>query len=66
MLAAEGFKKPDTKMIEILVAENNVASRAVATRVGAKLTDVRFGLIVLASGPINTAIYHLHRPHQVA
>ncbi|CCG86266.1 GNAT family N-acetyltransferase [Erwinia piriflorinigrans] len=65
-LAAEGFKKPDTKMIEILVAENNVASRTVATRVGAKLIDIRFGLIVLASGPINTAIYHLHRPHQMA
>ncbi|CAO97696.1 GNAT family N-acetyltransferase [Erwinia tasmaniensis] len=66
MLAAKAFMQRKAETIEILIAESNHASRAVATRVGAKLIDVRFGLIVLASGPIDTAIYHLHRPHQVA
>ncbi|MTD28434.1 GNAT family N-acetyltransferase [Erwinia sorbitola] len=64
MIITEAFQQPDIDVIEILAAENNFASRAVATSVGAELIAVRFGLIVLESGPINTAIYHLHRPRQ--
>ena len=65
-IAAQAFEQPDIDVIEILAAESNIASRAVATRVGAELIAIRYGLIVLKSGPINTAIYRLYRPHQVA
>lgn len=64
LIAARAFEQPDIDLIEILAGENNIASRAVATSVGAELVAVRYGLIVLDSGPINTAIYRLHRPHQ--
>ncbi|QHM74432.1 hypothetical protein C7M52_00362 [Mixta theicola] len=61
LLAQEGFRHPDINTIEILVAENNVASRAVARSCGAHLSEMRYGLIVLADGPVMTAIYHLRR-----
>ncbi len=57
-----GFARPDVEVIEILAAEKNHASRAVAARCGAKFIDMRYGLIILESGPVNTAIYHFHRP----
>ncbi|WP_075183564.1 GNAT family N-acetyltransferase [Pantoea sp. 1.19] len=47
--------------LEILVAEQNLASRRVAEKSGARLVGMRFGLIVLDSGPVNTAVYHLSR-----
>lgn len=56
-----GFQRPDVEVIEILAAENNLASRAVAERCGAQFIDCRYGLIVLENGPVNTAIYHIHR-----
>lgn len=60
-LAASAFRQPETDKIEILVAEENAPSRAVAEKVGAERIAIRYGLIVLESGPVNTVIYHLHR-----
>jgi len=60
-LAHEGFRRPAIKTIEILAAENNYASRAVALSSGAHFIDFRYGLIVLTEGPVNAAIYHLRR-----
>jgi ribosomal-protein-serine acetyltransferase len=62
LLLARGFARPEINAIEILAAEENHASRAVAERCGARFIDMRYGLIVLESGPVNTAIYHVHRP----
>jgi len=62
LLLKMGFARPEVKVIEILAAEENHASRAVAARCGAKFIDIRYGLIILESGPVNTAIYHFHRP----
>ena len=60
-LATEIFAQRNIDVLEILIAEENTASRAVALKVGAKEMDVRYGLIVLDDGPVNTVIYHLHR-----
>ena len=60
-LAGEGFHRPDIKTIEIIAAENNHASRAVALSCGAHFIELRYGLIVLADGPVSAAIYHLRR-----
>lgn len=60
-LVHEGFSQPEIKTIEILAAEENYASRAVALSCGAHFIDLRYGLIVLAEGPVNAAIYHLRR-----
>lgn len=65
-IASQAFEQTDIDVIEILAAESNIASRAVATRAGAELIALRYGLIVLQSGPVNTAIYRLYRTHQVA
>lgn len=65
-IISEAFQQPDIDVIEILAGENNIASRAVALSAGAELLAIRYGLIVLESGPINTAIYRLYRPHQAA
>ncbi|MCG7390193.1 GNAT family N-acetyltransferase [Pantoea sp. ACRSB] len=62
LLLEMGFARPEIKVIEILAAEENHASRAVAARCGARFIDMRYGLIILESGPVNTAIYHVHRP----
>ncbi|MFH8135664.1 GNAT family N-acetyltransferase [Pantoea osteomyelitidis] len=62
-LVALGFQRPGVELIEILAAEENCASRAVAERCGAQFIDCRYGLIILESGPVNTAIYHIHRHH---
>jgi ribosomal-protein-serine acetyltransferase len=56
-----GFQIPGLKTLEILAAADNLASRAVAERCGFSFVDYRYGLIVLESGPVNTAIYHLTR-----
>ncbi len=61
LLAQRAFQRAEINTIEILAAESNIASRAVAVASGAELVDMRYGLIVLTSGPVNTAIYHLHR-----
>lgn len=61
-LAALAFSQPDITAIEILAAEENIASRSVAVSAGAELIALRFGLIVLDSGPVNTAVYRLFRP----
>lgn len=66
LLLEMGFARPEIKIIEILAAEENRASRAVAERCGARFIDMRYGLIVLESGPVNTAIYHLRRPEAQA
>ncbi|KNC08008.1 GNAT family N-acetyltransferase [Pantoea sp. BIGb0393] len=57
-----GFQHPHINQLEILAAEENHASRAVALRSGFSFVDYRYGLIVLANGAVNTAIYHLKRP----
>lgn len=57
-----GFSRPETRLIEILAAEDNVASRAVAEKCGGQFIGCRYGLIVLEEGPVNTAIYHFQRP----
>jgi len=51
-----------TETVEILAVAENVASRRVAEKCGASLIDIKHGLIVLDSGPAETAIYHFHRP----
>lgn len=56
-----GFQSHQLKILEILAAADNLASRAVAERSGFSFVDYRYGLIVLESGPVNTAIYHLKR-----
>lgn len=60
-LAREGFRRPEINIIEILAAENNHASRAVALSCGARLIGLRYGLIVMEQGPVTAAIYHLRR-----
>lgn len=57
-----GFQYPHINQLEILAAEENYASRAVALRSGFTLVDYCFGLIILESGAVNAAIYHLQRP----
>lgn len=57
-----GFKHEHINQLEILAAEENHASRAVALRSGFTFIDCRYGLIVLESGAVNTAIYRLKRP----
>jgi RimJ/RimL family protein N-acetyltransferase len=59
-----GFERPAVKTIEILAAEANTASRRVAEKCGGRFVDYRYGLIILDSGPVNTAIYHFHRPQK--
>ncbi|MXP49608.1 GNAT family N-acetyltransferase [Pantoea sp. Eser] len=57
-----GFSRPETRGIEILAAEENLASRAVAEKCGDTFIGCRYGLIVLENGAVNTAIYHFPRP----
>ncbi|MGC0941967.1 GNAT family N-acetyltransferase [Pantoea agglomerans] len=57
-----GFSRPETRVIEILAAEDNLASRGVAEKCGGQFIGCRYGLIVLEEGPVNTAIYHFQRP----
>lgn len=58
------WQSPERKVVEILAVEENVASRGVAVRCGAEFKGIKYGLIVLDSGPVNTAIYHFHRQAQ--
>ncbi|YCH32585.1 GNAT family N-acetyltransferase [Erwinia sp. D4-22] len=60
-LARAGFRRPEINIIEILAAEDNHASRAVALSCGARLIGLRYGLIVMDKGPVTAAIYHLRR-----
>ncbi|ALV91300.1 MULTISPECIES: GNAT family N-acetyltransferase [Pantoea] len=62
LLVNFGFQHLDIPLLEIVAAEENHASRAVALRSGFEFIDYRYGLIVLDSGPVNSAIYHLKRP----
>jgi len=57
-----GFSRPETQVIEILAAEENLPSRGVAEKCGGQFIGCRYGLIVLKEGPVNTAIYHFQRP----
>ncbi|MGK3144604.1 GNAT family N-acetyltransferase [Pantoea sp. C2G6] len=56
-----GFSRPGSRGVEILAAENNLASRAVAEKCGGQFIGCRYGLIVLKEGPVNSAIYHFQR-----
>lgn len=56
------WQRPEREIVEILAVEDNVASRRVATRCGARFMGIAYGLIVLDSGPVNTAVYHFRRP----
>ncbi len=56
------WQSPEREIVEILAVEGNTASRRVAEKCGAKFIGIQYGLIVLDSGPVNTAIYHFHRP----
>ena len=62
LLVDFGFQHLNIPLLEIVAAEENHASRAVALRSGFEFIDYRYGLIVLDSGPVNSAIYHLKRP----
>lgn len=55
------FRQPGIDKVEIHAAEENHASRRVASKCGGELIAILYGLIVLGSGPVNTAIYHLSR-----
>lgn len=61
-LADLAWQTPERDIVEILAVEENTASRRVAEKCGAEFIGIQHGLIVLDSGPVNTAIYHLHRP----
>ena len=56
------WQSPERDIVEILAVEENTASRRVAEKCGAEFIGIQHGLIVLESGPVNTAIYHFHRP----
>ncbi|KAB8308243.1 N-acetyltransferase [Erwinia endophytica] len=56
------WQSPERDIVEILAAEENAASRRVATKCGADFIGIQYGLIMLDSGPVNTAIYHFRRP----
>ena len=47
--------------VEILAVAENMASRRVAEKCGAAFMGIKHGLIVLDSGPADTAIYRFHR-----
>ncbi|MGB9095931.1 GNAT family N-acetyltransferase [Erwinia sp.] len=55
------WQSPEREIVEILAVEENTASRGVATKCGAEFIGVKYGLVVLDDGPVNTAIYHFHR-----
>lgn len=56
------WQSPERDTVEILAVEENAASRRVAVKCGAEFIGIQHGLIVLDSGPVNTAIYHFRRP----
>lgn len=62
LLLKSGFNRPEINVIEILAAEENRASRKVAEKCGGHFIGCRYGLIILDSRPVNTAIYHFSRP----
>ncbi len=61
-LVEMAWQSPERKIVEILAVEENTASRRVAIKSGAEFIGIRHGLIVLKSGPVNTAVYHIKRP----
>lgn len=56
------WQSPGRNRVEILAVEENAASRRVATKCGADFMGIQHGLIVLDSGPVNTAVYQFLRP----
>ncbi|WP_428943862.1 GNAT family N-acetyltransferase [Pantoea sp. FN060301] len=56
------WQSPERDTVEILAVEENIASRGVAMRCGAEFKGIQYGLVVLDSGPVNTAVYHFYRP----
>ncbi|EXU74902.1 GNAT family N-acetyltransferase [Erwinia mallotivora] len=61
-LVEMAWQSPQRDTVEILAAEENIASRRVALKCGADFIGIQYGLIVLNTGPVNTAIYHIRRP----
>lgn len=57
------WQRPERDVVEILAVEDNIASRGVALKCGAQFVGIQHGLIVLNSGPVNTAVYHFLRPN---
>lgn len=55
------WQSPERDTVEILAVEENAASRRVAIKCGADFIGIQHGLIVLESGPVNTAVYHFRR-----
>ncbi|MGE9551411.1 GNAT family N-acetyltransferase [Erwinia amylovora] len=55
------WQSPERETVEILAVEDNAASRRVAVKCGADFIGIQHGLIVLDSGPVNTAVYHFRR-----
>ncbi|MBV4368919.1 GNAT family N-acetyltransferase [Erwinia sp. BNK-24-b] len=55
------WQSQERETVEILAVAENIASRRVAEKCGGEFVGIRHGLIVLASGPVDTAIYHFHR-----
>lgn len=56
-----GFSRSGVHTIEVLAAEENHASRAVAACCGGKLVGTYYGLSMLADRPVNTSVYHFYR-----
>ena len=61
-LVEMAWQRPERDRVEILAVEENTASRRVAEKCGAEFMGIQHGLIVSDTGPVNTAIYHFHRP----
>lgn len=55
------WRSPERDTVEILAVAENVASRGVAEKCGAEFKGIKYGLIVLDSGPVDTAVYHFYR-----
>lgn len=55
------WQSPERDTVEILAVAENAASRRVAEKCGAEFKGIKYGLIVLDSGPADTAIYHFYR-----
>ena len=55
------WQSPERDTVEILAVAENAASRGVAEKCGAEFKGIKYGLIVLDSGPADTAVYHFYR-----
>ncbi|WP_380183782.1 GNAT family N-acetyltransferase [Kalamiella sp. sgz302252] len=55
------WQSPERDTVEILAVAENVASRGVAEKCGAEFKGIKYGLIVLENGPVDTAVYQFYR-----